>query len=193
MKTLTSALGFLLIASAQAQAVWTVQPDQSQVYFMSYKNVDIAESHVFKKVQGTVDAKGIAKITIQLASVDTKIPIRDERMKTLLFETDTHPSAEITAKLDPKWLAEVEKGTPKSTTLNATLKLHGQEKPIQLMVMATRTQNNQVQVTTMKPIILNAESWGLAKGITKLKDIAGLSSISISVPVGFVLNFASQE
>lgn len=184
---------FLAIVTGTAQAAWQVNSDHSHIYFMSYKNVDIAEAHRFKKVSGKVKDDGAVEISIHLESVDTQIPIRDERMRTYLFHTQTHPIAQITAKLDRQWLAKVEKGGAQQKKLAAKLTLNGKTQDIALDVLATRTTSEEVQVTSLKPVILNAESWGLNAGIEKLKSMAGLSSISLSVPVGFTLSFAKAE
>lgn len=42
-------------------------------------------------------------------------------------------------------------------------------------------------VSSFQPIIINANEFGLVAGVDKLRDIAGLSSISQAVPVSFVL------
>ncbi|WP_308873603.1 hypothetical protein [Thiothrix subterranea] len=46
-----------------------------------------------------------------------------------------------------------------------------------------------MQVTTVAPIVLNAADFDLAAGVTALREIAELPSISNAVPVTFFLNF----
>lgn len=71
-----------LIAFTQsALADWALQGDQSSINFVSVKANAVAEVSQFKKVAGTIDKQGNVKLSIDLASVDTGISIRDERMK----------------------------------------------------------------------------------------------------------------
>jgi hypothetical protein len=40
-----------------------------------------------------------------------------------------------------------------------------------------------------KPVVVNAPEFKLAEGVEALREIAGLPSISLAVPVSFVLAF----
>jgi len=44
-------------------------------------------------------------------------------------------------------------------------------------------------VSSMKPIIINAQRFALVDGVKKLQELAGLPSISNAVPLSFVLSF----
>lgn len=50
-----------------------------------------------------------------------------------------------------------------------------------------------VEVATAKPVLLNVSDFGLMPGIQKLIDLAGVKSISQSVPVTFRLRFKDVE
>lgn len=47
-------------------------------------------------------------------------------------------------------------------------------------------------VTSAQPVIINATDYGLTDGINKLRDLAGLPSISYAVPVTFTLHLNAQ-
>lgn len=174
----------------QAGAAWVVNPEKSFIYFTTYKNVDIAESHSFSKIQGQVNEVGLATIDIQLDSLNTNIPIRDQRMKEMLFETQSYPKVTITAQLDKPWLQQVDQGISQKRKINAKLSLHGKSKDVKLHLFVTKTQKGEVVASSIKPVIINAEFWGLHTGVEKLKKVAGLNSISLSVPVSFTINFS---
>ena len=53
----------------------------------------------------------------------------------------------------------------------------------------TRFAEGSVLVNTLEPIIVSANAVGLAGGVEKLREIAGLTSISDAVPVSFVLTY----
>jgi len=74
----------LLFVALPAYADWTLDNASSQLSFVTVKAQDVAEVHTFSELSGTVWKDGIASVTVQLASVDTLIPIRDERMREVL-------------------------------------------------------------------------------------------------------------
>jgi hypothetical protein len=57
--------------------------------FVSTKAGAVAEVHRFTSLRGGIDARGNVAIAIFLRSIDTLMPIRDERMRELLFEMAT--------------------------------------------------------------------------------------------------------
>ena len=93
----------ILIISAgfagSSQANWTLQPSSSHIHFLSVKATHIGEVHSFTKLSGSIQDNGQATLNIDLASVDTLIPIRDQRMRDLLFVVEDHPMAIIKTKI----------------------------------------------------------------------------------------------
>jgi len=82
-----------LLVAGPCFAAWTLDNDSSQVSFVSVKAGDAGEVHRFTEISGGLSADGNASVTIQLASVDTLIPLRDERLREMLFQTDMFPTA----------------------------------------------------------------------------------------------------
>jgi len=182
---LISSLGF----TANAQAQWQLDNEASQLNFISTKATHIAESHTFTKLQGSVNDAGQANLTIDLASVETMIPIRNERMGTMLFEIASFPTAEFTAQVDLEAFNQLSVGATQDMALNGELSLRSTTLPLNTNVQIIKLDGNRVQVQTLKPIILNASSLSVVEGIEKLRNVAGLPSISHSVPVTFSLIF----
>ena len=182
---LISSLGF----TANAQAQWQLDNEASQLNFISTKATHIAESHTFTKLQGSVNDAGQANLTIDLASVETMIPIRNERMGTMLFEIASFPTAEFTAQVDLEAFNQLSVGATQDMALNGELSLRSTTLPLNTNVQIIKLDGNRVQVQTLKPIILNASSLSVVEGIEKLRNVAGLPSISHSVPVTFNLIF----
>ena len=56
-------------------------------------------------------------------------------------------------------------------------------------VLVVPVDGNTVNVTTVAPIVVNANGLELVAGIEALREVAGLPSISYSVPVTFSLTF----
>lgn len=181
-----------LIASfnvSSAFAQWTLNNDNSQLSFVSIKAGNIGEVHKFGQLTGELTTEGQLTVEVELASVDTLIPIRDDRMQQLLFETDIFPKATFTASIDMAEVNAVEVGSSKALDISGDLKIRDRTTSISPKVMVTRIAEGAVLVNTLQPLLLNADAVGLTEGVEKLREIAGLPSISSAVPVTFVLTF----
>ena len=173
-----------------AIAGWQLDNEASRLSFVTIKAGDVAEVHHFRELRGTVSDAGEASVTIALASVDTLIPIRDDRMREVLFKTEMFPTAEVTTRLDPKWLAELASGT---VDTELVLNMAGKSVPFTTTLFVNALADGAVLVSTSQPIIANAPTLGLGEGVDQLREIAGLPSISKAVPVSFVLTFRPAD
>ena len=99
-----------LLASAQAAAQWTLSADDSSLSFISVKAEHIAEVHSFARLSGEIDSGGEAVVSIDLTSVQTGIDIRNERMQSMLFNTDMYPRAQVSADVDAAALSSMAVG-----------------------------------------------------------------------------------
>jgi polyisoprenoid-binding protein YceI len=179
----------LALATATANADWQLDNDRSTLSFVSTKKGDIAEVHHFKALSGRLADDGSVDIAIALTSVDTSIPVRDERMRQFLFETTDFANATVTGKVDPGVLEALEPGAAVATALEAQVSLHGETQSLILEVVAARLDDDTLLVTSRLPVVVQAGDFGLVAGIEKLREIAGLPSISKAVPVSFVITF----
>ncbi|WP_353572907.1 YceI family protein [Candidatus Albibeggiatoa sp. nov. BB20] len=186
------AIGLLASLSWSTQADWILNNADTAVSFVTIKSNHIAEVSRFKQVEGIINAQGNAEIKIDLSSVDTLIPIRDERMQAHLFETETYSHATIKAQLDVAKLDQLAAGQMMSLELVGQLNLHGEDQAVQTTVTVSRLSDTQLLVASQKPIVVDAQKYKLADGVNTLREIAGLSSISYAVPVNFVLSFNNQ-
>jgi polyisoprenoid-binding protein YceI len=183
-----SALMLLLLAAA-ANAAWTLNNDASRLSFISIKKDTVAEVHKFSHLSGAVDDQGGVEVTIQLASVDTAVPIRDERMRDMLFQTNLFPTADVTAKVDPAEFTGLVTGQFRNTETEITVSLHGESKNYKAAVSVAKLRGGSLMVSTIYPIIVNAGDFELAKGVEELRKIADLPAISTAVPVSLLLVF----
>ena len=90
----------LILFSSSVFSDWHLVNEESKLNFISIKASNIAEIHSFKKISGNVKENGEAQLSINLASLETLIPIRNERMGNLLFETKIYPSAVFKVEVD---------------------------------------------------------------------------------------------
>ncbi len=176
-----------LLASTSVLADWELDPAASSLHFISTKNAAVAEVHSFKSLSGGINAAGSARVKIALASVDTAIAIRDERMQEFLFQTAQFPSATISAQVELAPLAALAPGQQEHFKFPITLDLHGASAKLMADVTVTALANQRIEVRSSAPLLVNAADFDLVQGLAKLQELAGLKSISTSVPVTFSL------
>ncbi len=163
--------------------------EKSAVRFVSVKNASVAEVHHFSGLSGTLSEEGRVTVTIPLVDVETMIPIRNERMRELFFETVSFPAALIEADIDMAAINTLASGDYLTMTVLFRLSLHGKEQMLEAAVGVARL-GDEIHVDTLQPLIINAGSFGLVEGVERLREVAGLRSISTAVPITASLVFA---
>jgi hypothetical protein len=182
-----------LTTSVHVLAGWMIDPEGSYVGFASVKNDLIAENHSFTQITGTIDDSGDANIVIALASVETLIPIRNERMQAILFEVAQYPDVTVTANLDVDVFARLGLGESKTDTILLGVNLHGTDLSKNVLVKVTRSSDKSYEVTSLGPIVIHASQFALSDGLESLRKVAGLQSIGLMVPVTFDLRLVKIE
>ncbi|WP_025806780.1 YceI family protein [Pseudomonas chlororaphis] len=188
------ALAALLLACVAwpAQANWYLDNESSRLSFVSTKNANVSEVQRFLVLHGKVDAKGMAQLEVELDSINSGIPLRDERMRKELFEIDRHPDALINAQINLRPINDLAPGAQIELRLPVNVTLHGKQHEYTAELLATRLDDRRFQVVTLEPLVLNAADFDLVPGLETLRKAAGLSAISLSVPVGAVLIFTAR-
>ncbi|HIN73181.1 MAG TPA: YceI family protein [Gammaproteobacteria bacterium] len=179
----------LLLFSSPAFSDWNLVTEESKLNFISIKASNIAEIHSFKKITGSVKENGEAQLTINLASLETLIPIRNERMGKLLFETKIYPSAFFKLEVDLEKILLTEVGKSSEVEYRGMFGLKNKQFPLLVKLKVTRLNDQSFSVSSSEPLLLNADRLGLSNGIESLRAVAGLPSISKSVSVTFSLMF----
>lgn len=182
-----------LTTSVHVLAGWVIDPEGSYVGFASVKNDLLAENHSFTLITGTIEDSGDASIVIALASVETLIPIRNERMQAILFEVAQYPDVTVTANLDLDEFTSLRLGESRTDTILLGVNLHGTDVSKNVLVKVTRSSNNAYEVTSLGPIVIHASQFALSDGLESLRKVAGLQSIDLMVPVTFDLRLVKIE
>jgi len=196
-KFLTVSLVTILLAAlslstkADGHAVWKLTSEESNINFVSIKKGAFAEAHTFTDYSGVVD-HGKASITIKADSVDTRVPIRNERVREFLFETGAYPEISITSDVSTAMEAATT-GSTKMFDLPATLSLHGVEKEVTLNVSISQNSKGGIIVASTQPVIINASDYGMSAGVLKLAELVGGIPIATAVPVSFILTFKKDK
>ncbi|MDO6640413.1 YceI family protein [Shewanella sp. 5_MG-2023] len=190
MKKWIAVLPLVLLSTSVLAADWQVKQAHSKVSFISIKQADVAEVHDFKQVSGNLTSAGAFNLTIDLVSVDTSIEIRDERMQAMLFEVAKYPQLQLSSMVNPQLVADLSVGSTLVAQIDGTIELHGKTKKQSFDVLIAKLSDTKMVVTSMSPVIVQAADFGLTDGVNKLREIAGLGSISLAVPVSFVLTLS---
>ncbi|MEL0660362.1 YceI family protein [Psychromonas arctica] len=189
MKALSGVALLFAFLSPSAFAQWDLSSDNSSLNFVSVKSLKVGEVHSFQKLTGAISDSGQVELNIDLSSVETNIGIRNDRVKTMLFDTAKFADAKLSGFVDVEKVASLNIGDTYIEPVQFNLSLHGVSNQVTSDVQVTKLSGERLLVTSLMPIVINASDYGLEKGIEQLRNIAALPSISNAVPVTFSLIF----
>jgi polyisoprenoid-binding protein YceI len=149
----------------------------------------VVEVSRFSRFSGGLGTDGAIRLEIDLASVDTGVGIRDDRLRTMLFNVAATPKVmdEFAASTLMPVLASLAANGPADLELAGTLSLAGQNRPVDAKLRVTRPTAQTLQVSTRAPIVVDAQQYGLKPGVEALREVVGLSFLASSAPVTFNL------
>jgi polyisoprenoid-binding protein YceI len=176
-------------AASPRNAAWTLSNDASELRFVTVKNTNIAEVQQFTQLSGEVGPDGAIRLQIDLASVETHIPVRNARMQAMLFETARFPTAQYEGRVDMARVGKLRPGDSVDLEVAGKLSLHGQTQETDASLRVVRLTGDRLLVGTRAPILVAATQFDLVSGIERLRAAAGLPNIGGTVPVSFDLMF----
>lgn len=180
----------LVVAAAlsfSAAADWSVNSAQSSLNFVSVKNDVVAETHSFKDLTGTLTEAGEFSVAIPAMSIDTIIPIRNERILEHVLAAKQYATINAKGKVDSKVLTGLKTGDSVVVDQALDLTLLTKTQSLTAKVKVTKVSDSQLVVTTVAPIMLDVNKFELNAGVEKLRELAGLKAISPMVPTTFSL------
>lgn len=188
---------------------YTVDTENSTISFTSIKNGSIPVSGYFTKVNGDIEVKKgdlsaiDGEIALNLSTIDTGNPPRDDSLLTHFFETKSSENKEKTAsniatfsidKIEGADTDELEKqNQPVRFKATGTLSLHGTDKKQTFALSLTRTGSDTLRVQTVKPFGFSIEEFGMSKQLEKLMEVCGHKSVSDAVPINLSLAFKKAQ
>jgi polyisoprenoid-binding protein YceI len=171
------------------EGAWALDPAGSRLAYVSIKAGEVAEANRFDTLSGSVAADGTATLDIDLASVNTGVDIRNERMLEIFFAVAENPKATVTAKLDPAAFAGLVVGQSLTRGMTANVTIKGASSDVETEVVVTRVADDRVTVVPTAPVIISTDMFGLTDELGELRALAQLPSITPAVPVTFNLSF----
>lgn len=171
---------------------YTLDSSNSSLYFVSTRNLHDPETHFFTNLNGGINEAGEASLIIDLSSVETGVDLRNERIRTSLFEVDLFSNAVVSLPVDLSTLGSQTIGSVVTQSINAELDLHGVSAAVNTDVVITKLSDSQFMVQNANPILIDANDYDLVRGINVLRGLANLNEIGYTVPVNFTLLFEAQ-
>lgn len=171
---------------------WSLNTTDSYLNFATTKNTSNLEVHNFTSISGDITTGGVATLVIDLNTVNTGVALRDQRMRDLLFETATNPTATVTVVVPATLIANLAVGQTTQTDITAGLNLHGVTANITTKVSVQKLTATRVVVQSLPPVLVKAETYGLTAGVEALRAAVGIASINASVPVDFALVYDAR-
>lgn len=169
------------------KADWKLDAASSKVAFGSVKKDKIGEVHTFSGISGGVSHDGDVSVAIDVASLETNIDIRNERM--LKFVLNAAPKAMLTAKLDMKELEALKPGDTTDVDVEGKLNINGTDVEIEATMFVARLGEKKVMVTTDEMLMISTADLGINAGVDKLMQLAKLPGITRVTPVTLRLVF----
>ena len=196
----TAAVLAVVVATTAAQAIavtseapsqgWTLDAENSKISFGSVKNHFIGESHSFADISGTVSPDGSAVVEISLASVQTNVDVRNERLINHVFTGG--PSASLHAQIDMDAMETLPVGGMTKMMVEGDLTLLGDPVPLDVPMFAIRLAKDKVMVMSDDLIFVSTDEAGLDTGVDTLLELAGLDDITRAVPASLRLVFEAN-
>ncbi|MFL9989386.1 YceI family protein [Paraburkholderia sediminicola] len=185
-----AAVAALTFALSPAYAAWRVDNRDSTFNFVSSKAAApgvaaIQEVQTFKQIDGVVGDDGKLEFNVELGSVETNIPLRNERLKGMLFKVADNPTAVFTGTVDASQFKAMPLGAFANVSLNGQLTINGQSKLLSASLRVDKLASGALRVSTGVPIIVNLNDYGLQDGVTALRTMMNLNVLASSAPVTF--------
>jgi len=187
LKTLALTAALAVSGQFAAAGSWTLDSENSKLAFGSVKKNTVGEVHSFEEISGTVSDAGVVKIEVDLASVQTWIDIRNERMIEHVFKNA--PKAEIMAQIDMAKMGAMDIGAMDLVDLTGKLFLGGLEMELEAELFVARVSESKVLVSINEMLMLSTADLGIDAGIDTLMGLAKLPGITRVTPVTMRLVF----
>ncbi|ACA88240.1 YceI family protein [Shewanella woodyi] len=192
----TLLLSIALLGSTQASAQWTLDSNSAALNFLSTKVLinkqSITEVSGFNTLSGTVSDDGEFMLMVQLESVNTQVPIRDQRLRDWVFQVEKYSRVEISGQISKLELKDLAIGKPKGITQALILKTHGKVLTLKAELQLVKSADGALHVSTLTPILLDIKQLDMNLGVEKLIEVMGLASINQQIPITFYGTFTER-
>lgn len=185
------ALALALTSTLASAANWQLDNSQSSLHFVSVKNDVVAETHQFKQLSGSWDGNNVV-INIAVNSLETNIPIRNERIWQYVLQAEKFAAISVKTALTEAETAKLATGQSIVKTLPLNVTIGAETSELSAAVRLTKLSDTTIAASSEIPLMLNTNSYKLGAGVAKLQELAGLKRIDPLLPVSFSVQFTQQ-
>lgn len=180
----------IALAASSSQAAWHVDSGQSTFSFMTAKagtpgTSAIEEVQTFRQIDGSVGDDGKLVFDVELASVETNIGLRNDRIREILFKVADNPKAVFTGTVDARRLNALPAGSSVDMDVIGQLTLNGQSRSLAANVRVVKLASGALLVGTRVPLVVNLKDYGLQDGVEALRAVMNLDVLASAAPVSF--------
>jgi len=176
-----------------------VDVEKSKLVFAMVKDRDVAnpvKANVMLRDGAISLSAGTARISIDLTTFDSQIPVRNERVRNFFFEVSATgwETAELTLpKLPEAALASLRdhKGVMR-TAVEGDLKLHGKTAHVTMTLDAGYGNAGELWVRSTTPVEVKVSDFGLTDNLKRLSSICMHDSIDDVVKIDVAIQFPAK-
>ncbi len=181
-------------SSAQAQSQNKLDASRSKIEFVSVKDQGVNVPGTFNTMEGIFsfgkkDSLS-GEVTVDIDSLSTGNPARDQNLKELFFETGKKPGYKTARFLlkgrTPKEDIPIDGQTK---VLKGTLEMHGKKVSLDIPLSVTERPDS-IQVKTASPIVLDFSKWNLMVNVPTLMKACGHKNLEPKASLNLDLVFA---
>jgi hypothetical protein len=176
-----------------------VDVEKSKLVFAMVKDRDVAnpvKANVMLRDGALSLAAGSARMTIDLTTFDSQIPVRNERVRNFFFEVSATgwDTAELTIpKLPEAALALLRDHKPvMRAAVEGDLKLHGKTAHVTMTLDAGYGNAGELWVRSTTPVEVKVSDFGLTDNLKRLSSICMHDSIDDIVKIDVELQFPAK-
>lgn len=185
LASLLTTLMLLVSSTTFAANLFNIDEEMSAVSFATTKLQYVIEPASITGLTGGIDASGKFNLDIPIANIQTGVPIRNERLNKLFFDSQSFPSAKVSVDIPADVL--LAQSSVAQQELPAKVTLFGKSIDIKFKVNIVKT-TDVIAVSTVAPVIVRGSSFGIpTENLAALAATVGGIPISDAVPVSFSL------
>ena len=185
--TSTMLVSAMALVSSAASADWQLDAAASSFFYVTDKAAAVSEVNSFTGLSGSISDAGAATLAIDLATVDTAVEIRNQRMRDIVFQVAQFPQATVKVTVDAAALRDLKPGMATTGSYPIEVMLHGVSAQLNADLQVLKLSADTLQVQLARPLIVAASAFGLAEAVEELRKLANLASITPNVVVDFTL------
>lgn len=176
---------------------FTLIPNTAIIYVTALKDEKVPVKGSLNLTQGSLDltasAQPAATLTVDLESYDSGLPLRNERVRKLFFNSDKPDLAQATFTSDGIAVKDVQKLRAElqlaGVAVSGTLSFHGESHKIQTTLDIGYTWGGTLSVKTATPIVFKISTWQLLDNLKAMMAACGHLKIDDGVMLDVTAEF----